>query len=234
MYLAGAGLCIIVAGGILAISLVATAPRTDICSKGEYYGKRLNATGSQAKSDSCVPCPLGQSSEGGTGTDAKCFCTSGYYTPLTSAPHTPDAPIALENCVSCDRGLWTPAQVATGRPTCQRYDAYWRLGAYGANCLTTCSSFNMSFDAPGLRLWEQRFSMPDVLNMVSYQIKVNCSRIALSYRTAGPYICSHPDCGAIYGTCYTPASPISEDDSWVTPEIVRRFCPCYDPATFGT
>ena len=40
--------------------------------------------------------------------------------------------------------------------------------------------------------------MPDILNMISYQIKVNCSSIALSYRTAGPFICSHPDCGAIY------------------------------------
>jgi len=44
-----------------------------------------------------------------------------------------------------------------GRPTCQRYDTFWRLGAYGANCQTTCSFYNMSFDAPGLRLWEQRF-----------------------------------------------------------------------------
>ena len=41
-------------------------------------------------------------------------------------------------------------------------------------------------------------SMPDVLNMISFQIKVNCSSIALSWRTAGPFICSHPDCGAIY------------------------------------
>jgi len=40
--------------------------------------------------------------------------------------------------------------------------------------------------------------MPDVLNMISYQIKVNCTSIALSYRSAGPFICSHPDCGAIY------------------------------------
>lgn len=29
-------------------------------TQGEYYGKRLNATGSQATTDSCVPCPLGQ------------------------------------------------------------------------------------------------------------------------------------------------------------------------------
>lgn len=136
-------------------------------------------------------------------------CTSGYYTPLTSAPHTPAAPISPEKCVACDRGLSTPAQVAigacpslisitsrvnarclsecvrtvafsaiacclhengahamhrcsnackcAGRPTCQRYDAYWRLGAYGVNCQTTCTSLNMSFDEPGLRLWEQRF-----------------------------------------------------------------------------
>ena len=29
-------------------------------TQGEYYGKRLNATDSQASTDSCVPCPLGQ------------------------------------------------------------------------------------------------------------------------------------------------------------------------------
>ena len=104
-----------------------------------------------------------QSSDGGTGADAKCFCTryflillpeahtaaavcianlsvqnlqhakyysplelcltsvpqnnSGYYTPLTSAPHTLSAPISPEKCVSCDRGLWTPAQVAIGART---------------------------------------------------------------------------------------------------------------------
>ena len=40
--------------------------------------------------------------------------TSGYYTPLTSAPHTPAAPISPEKCVACDRGLSTPAQVAIG------------------------------------------------------------------------------------------------------------------------
>merc|ERR1719261_1241023 len=114
IYLACSGLCVMVVGGVIAISLVATTPRTDVCQTGEYYGKRLNATGSQAIADSCVPCPLGQSSNGGAVEDAKCFCTSGYYTPLTSAPYTPAAPISPEKCVACDRGLSTPAQVAIG------------------------------------------------------------------------------------------------------------------------
>jgi len=43
--------------------------------------------------------------------------------------------------------------------------------------------------------------MPDVLNMIAFQIKANCSSIALSYRNAGPFVCAHPDCGAIQVRC---------------------------------
>ena len=43
--------------------------------------------------------------------------------------------------------------------------------------------------------------MSDVLNMIAFQIKANCSSIALSYRNAGPFVCAHPDCGAIQVRC---------------------------------
>jgi hypothetical protein len=213
---------------LITIIAVVTAPKKGTCEIGEYYGLRINSTGS---SQGCVPCPIGQSSEGGTRDTAKCFCTSGYYTPDAAAPHTPASPIPLDKCVACDRGLWTPSRVAIGRRNCQRYSQYWRLGDYGVNCRDTCKAFNMSLDPAGLRLWEQRFSMQDVLNMIAYQINVTCSHFALSYRNAGPFVCAHPDCGDIEGICYAPAPPIKTDEAWVTPKIIRRFCPCYDLAS---
>mmetsp|Transcript_98709 Transcript_98709/g.159112 ORF Transcript_98709/g.159112 Transcript_98709/m.159112 type:complete len:590 (+) Transcript_98709:101-1870(+) len=228
--MAAVGVLLIMIVLILVLVLVGFAPVQDVCISGDYFGQRVNTT--KAHSDACVPCPLGQSSEGGQ--KSKCFCTSGYYSPFAFSPHTPAAPISPDKCEECERGLWAPSQVSRGRTSCQRYADFWRLGAFGANCLETCSSFNMSFDSAGLRLWEQRFSMPDVLNMISYQIKVNCSSIALSYRNAGPFICAHPDCGAIFGTCYTPAYPLKADDSWLTPKITRRFCPCFDPSSLST
>ena len=144
---------------------------------------------------------------------AKCFCTSGYYTPIASALHTPGAPIDPLKCLECERGLYAPSKVAIGRQACQRYYNYWKLGEYGASCATTCEAHNMTLDAAGLRLWEQRFPMEDVLNMIAYQINVTCVNYALSYRNAGPFMCAHPDCGAIQGLCYTPVS-MSLFDLW--------------------
>ena len=218
LFYGSVGLVVVV---IVTVVAVVTAPKPSACVIGDYYGKRLNQT---SEADACVPCPLGQSSEGGMRESAKCFCTSGYYTPIASAPHTPGAPIDPLKCLECERGLYAPSKVAIGRQACQRYYNYWKLGEYGASCATTCEAHNMTLDAAGLRLWEQRFPMEDVLNMIAYQINVTCVNYALSYRNAGPFMCAHPDCGAIQGLCYTPVS-MSLFDLWSLHHMVALESP---------